>query len=193
MRVRRVCAGLVAGVLVAGLAGCGDEEAEPAPEPESTNAAVPVELRLVLATSREPAPDSLVLQQFGELDCAAPPRAAPPQQATAACDAAGIEYSLEPAAVVGGIESADASADAGDGPYVEVALDDEAAAALAELTGGAVPGTRQVAVVLDGQVLAAPTVQQQVTDGRLQIVGGLTDDSARALADRLAGRLAGRA
>jgi preprotein translocase subunit SecD len=188
MSARRLSAGLAAGVLVAGLAGCGDEGASPAPAPnrEPTPSAVAVELRMVVATSREAAPDSLVLQQFRGLDCAAPSTAAGPQEPAAACDAAGTKYSLEPAGVVGGVESAVVGPDAGDGPSVEVVLDDEAAAALADLTDG-VPG-RQVAVVLDGRVVAAPTVQEQLTDGRLQVVGGLTDASAQALADRLAGR-----
>ncbi|WP_134740267.1 hypothetical protein [Nocardioides sp. 503] len=188
MSARRLSAVLVAGVLVAGLAGCGDEEASPAPDPERepTPSEVAAELRMVVATSREAAPDSLVLQQFRELDCAAPPKVASPQEPTAACDAAGTKYSLEPAGVVGGVESAVASPDAGAGPSVEVVLDAEASAALADLTDG--PPGRQVAVVLDGQVVAAPTVQEQLTDGRLQVVGGLTEASAQALADRLTGR-----
>ncbi|WP_193612396.1 SecDF P1 head subdomain-containing protein [Nocardioides lijunqiniae] len=187
MSARRLSSGLAVGVLLAALAGCAEDQAGPADEPGTSEAAVPVELRVVLATSREPAPDSLVLQQFRDLDCAAPPPAAAPEDPLAACDAGGTKYSLEPAAAVGGIESATAEADDGAGPYVEVVLDDEAAAAFADLTAGA-PGARQVALVLDGEVLAAPTVQQQVTDGRLQVVGGLTDDRAEALADRLTGR-----
>jgi preprotein translocase subunit SecD len=43
----------------------------------------------------------------------------------------------------------------------------------------------QFAIVLDGKVISAPTTQSAITDGRPQITGNFTQDSAKALADQL--------
>lgn len=43
----------------------------------------------------------------------------------------------------------------------------------------------QFAIVLDGQVVSAPTSQAVITDGRSQITGTFTQESAKSLADKL--------
>lgn len=45
----------------------------------------------------------------------------------------------------------------------------------------------QLALVLDGKVLSAPTVQQPILGGRLSIAGPFTKAEANRLADELAG------
>ncbi|KQR54504.1 preprotein translocase subunit SecD [Leifsonia sp. Leaf336] len=43
----------------------------------------------------------------------------------------------------------------------------------------------QFAIVLDGRVISAPTTQAAITDGKPQISGNFTEQSAKALADQL--------
>ena len=43
----------------------------------------------------------------------------------------------------------------------------------------------QFAIVLDGTVISAPTTNAVITDGRPQITGGFTEESAQALAEQL--------
>jgi protein-export membrane protein SecD len=44
---------------------------------------------------------------------------------------------------------------------------------------------KQIAIFLDGQVISAPTVQTQITDGKAVITGNFTLDEAKQLAQRL--------
>jgi preprotein translocase subunit SecD len=50
---------------------------------------------------------------------------------------------------------------------------------------GTVPGCRQFAVVLDGQVISAPTMNGLITNGQAQIEGNFTQASAKSLATSL--------
>jgi preprotein translocase subunit SecD len=182
MTVRRLGAVLAVGLPLAALVACGDEE--PRTEPDASGAAV--ELRVVLATSEAPPPDSLVKQQLDALDCEAPPAGAAPEEPLAACDDDGVEYVLEPAAVVGGVESATASIPEGQVAWVvSVDLDAPSTRAFAALSRELAGTPGRFAVVVDGRVLTAPTVDTPVTDGRLQLSGDYTEESATALADRL--------
>jgi preprotein translocase subunit SecD len=52
---------------------------------------------------------------------------------------------------------------------------------LSGLTGA----RNQFAIVLDGQVISAPATQSAITDGKPQISGGFTQQSAKTLADQL--------
>ena len=177
--------------------GCGPdpestEARDPEPSPSASSSApapsgAPVEFRLVLASSFEPAPDSQVLQQFSGLDCDAPPSDVPPEEPLAVCDDEGVKYVLEPASIVGGVESATAvTPDNQVNPVVTLALDAAATRTFAEISAELVGTPRQFAIVLDGRVISAPTVTAPILDGRLQISGDFTEESAQALADRLA-------
>jgi hypothetical protein len=67
-------------------------------------------------------------------------------------------------------------------------LDDEGTAAFAEATGAAAvaePPHNQIAIVLDGEVISVPVVQEPITSGRGQISSGFTEEEATALAERL--------
>ena len=194
MNLRPLTLGLAAGALGLVLAGCGGdggsppraEETPTSTAPGSADPARPVEFRVVLATDAEPAPDSEVLQQFSALDCRAAPEQAPADEPTALCDARRTKYSLEPAVVVGGVEDAAFAVPEGKWSYaVVVQLDDEATAAFADLTAESASSRVQVAVVLDGRVVSAPTIRGGIPDGRLQVSGGLTERAARDLASRL--------
>lgn len=185
---------LLTGLLVTALSGCGSEPTEdaevsdPSTSPAATETAAPVEFRVVLATDTELAPDSEVLQQFEGLDCEAEPVPAPPEEPLPACDDEGTKYVLEPASIVGGVESATAtlSPTVGAG-VVEVDLDPEATATFGELSADLAGTMRQFAIVLDGRVLSAPTIETPILDGKLQISGDFTQETAEALAERLAG------
>jgi preprotein translocase subunit SecD len=52
---------------------------------------------------------------------------------------------------------------------------------LVALTGA----QNQFAIVLDGKVISAPTINSAITNGRAEISGSFTEDSAKALADQL--------
>lgn len=188
-RVRPLLVGALV-VCLGGLVGCGDDEPDRAEEPDASSSvtpAAPAELRVVLATDLEPPPDSLVKQQFDNLDCDAAPAEVAADEPLATCDDAGVKYSLEPARIVGGIESATAGIPEGQEAWVvTLDLDAEATRTFADLTAELAVSRLQVAVVVDGRVVTAPLVQAPIADGRLQISGDFTEESATALADRLA-------
>jgi preprotein translocase subunit SecD len=64
---------------------------------------------------------------------------------------------------------------------VDVAFNHEAAQALATFSDANVGN--QVAYTFDTRVLSAPVLQEAIPDGRIQITGGFTADSARKFAD----------
>ncbi len=71
---------------------------------------------------------------------------------------------------------------------VNLEFDKEGTAAFREVTQrltGAQPPTDQFAIVLDGLVISAPQSRAVITDGRAQITGNFTQDSATALANQL--------
>ncbi|MFA6298020.1 MAG: hypothetical protein WC642_02550 [Nocardioides sp.] len=183
----------VSAVLLSGCGGPAETEArDPAPSPSASSSApvpsgAPVEFRLVLASSFEPAPDSQVLQQFKGLDCDAPPSPAPPEEPLVACDDEGVKYVLEPASIVGGIESASAEIPEGQlGWVVNIELDAGATDRFSDIAAELLDTGGQFAVVLEGRILTAPTVNAPITNGELEISGNFSEESAEALADRLA-------
>ncbi|MDP2772073.1 MAG: hypothetical protein Q8O61_00845 [Nocardioides sp.] len=182
---------MLAGLLVAALVGCGDDEPERADKPElesSFGPVFPVRLRVVLATDREPAPDSQVLQQFDNLDCDAPPVPVGMNKPMAACDAEGVKYSLEPSRAFAHVESASASEDAGAWVVTfELDLVADARRTLEHLAAEVATTRLQVAVMRDGRVLAAPEVETLIRGGRAQVFGDFTEAQALAFAERLEG------
>jgi preprotein translocase subunit SecD len=64
---------------------------------------------------------------------------------------------------------------------VDVSFNHEAAQALAKFSDANVGN--QVAYTLNSRVLSAPVLQEAIPDGRVQITGGFTADSARKFAD----------
>ncbi|WP_296720979.1 hypothetical protein [Erythrobacter sp.] len=67
-----------------------------------------------------------------------------------------------------------------DESVVWLQFDEEGKQAFADFTGANVG--KSMAIVLDGEVLAAPTIQEAIRGGRVQISGSFTPDSANELA-----------
>jgi preprotein translocase subunit SecD len=71
---------------------------------------------------------------------------------------------------------------------VNMRFDAEGAKQFAEVTRRLITlnGVRnQFAIVLDGQVITAPTTNSAITDGKAEITGNFTQESAKTLADQL--------
>lgn len=142
------------------------------------------QVRFVGLTSTAPRPDDPEWQELAAFTCPDHPAAASADKAQLACDAEGVKYLLGNAAVEGGVVTATAVKGALRWT-VALQLDDEATEALADLTTQLVGSPTQVALVLDGEVLSAPTVASVIDTGQLQLAGGLTETEATELASRL--------
>lgn len=68
-------------------------------------------------------------------------------------------------------------------PQVSLKFDDEGTKLFAELTKKNLNKT--IAIYLDGQIISAPTVQAEITDGEAVITGSFSVDEAKKLASRL--------
>ena len=106
--------------------------------------------------------------------------------ACGADDKADRPFLLGPAEIVGGVESAEAvDRERIDQWEVELRLEPGAAEEFAALTAELVPDSAQLAIVLDEEVVSAPAVQTEVTDGVIRLAGDYTEDDAERLADEL--------
>ena len=70
-------------------------------------------------------------------------------------------------------------------PVVSIDLDCEATKAFTELSRSLVGTGRQFAIVVDGSIVTAPTMDSLIVDGQLQISGDFTLPQAQDLARRL--------
>jgi protein-export membrane protein SecD len=68
-------------------------------------------------------------------------------------------------------------------PEVGIEFDSEGAKLFAQLTKENVG--KQIAIFLDGQIISAPTVQTEITDGKAVITGNFSLEEAKKLAQRL--------
>lgn len=73
------------------------------------------------------------------------------------------------------------------GWVIQVELPDAGARDFADVTRTLAGTQRQLAVVLDGNVLTAPVIQSVITDGMVWISGDFSENSAKDLADKLEG------
>ena len=138
----------------------------------------------------QPALDALK-QQMADLEC--PASGAPagtedvPDQPLLTCDEDGNAYVLSPA-IIEGTQLDDAAATVPQQSFewiVTLSLDGDATDIFADVTRQLVNTTAQFAIVLDGQVLSAPTVNGVITDGNAQISGSFTQETATSLANSL--------
>ena len=153
-----------------------------------TGAPADFQIREVKVSSLTIQPGDVAQVQLDEFTCPARPTPAPPDELQVACDGDGTKYLLEPAAVDGGVLSATSEIPQGQVSWVvTLQLDDPATAALADLSRELVGTETQVALVVDGEVLSAPTFVGVIETGQLQISGGgeLTEQDAAELAGRL--------
>jgi hypothetical protein len=134
--------------------------------------------------------DAAVRAALRALDCSVPVRgridAARP---LVACDRQSVKYALKPAFLTGAeVAQAHAEFDAqnGTGWLVQLSFTSNGSKLWADFTAASVG--KQVAVVLDGKVVSAPTIQEAITGGATQISGNFTQADATDLAARLTSR-----
>ncbi|SES23797.1 SecDF P1 head subdomain-containing protein [Lentzea albida] len=130
-------------------------------------------------------------QALGVLDCAAPDPLVgndDPVAPLVTCDAGEFKYDLGPVFLDGDrVAAASAEVDpSGAGFVVTVEFDAGGARTWSDFTTANVG--EQVAILINGRVLSAPTVQSPITGGSAQISGGFTRDEADQLARQLVGR-----
>jgi len=182
---------LVAVLAALVLAGCADDGTAGAPTgtpPSSTppHTAAEIQLRRVIASvspgAAHPGRAELAAFTCPEEGAAAVVAA----ERDLACDAHGTKFLLEPAAYAGFAASATAEMPAQRAIWaVNVKLDAEGARVFTKLSAELTTSGDRLALVIDGVVLAAPQFEGTITTGDFQIVGGFTERSARALAERL--------
>jgi protein-export membrane protein SecD len=100
------------------------------------------------------------------------------------CSQDGKEVYLLAKSIVSGQQVETAKQEQRDGEnMVDISFNHEAAQALATFSDANVG--RQLAYTLNSRVLSAPVLQEAIPDGRTQITGGFTADSARTFADAI--------
>ncbi|SNT37121.1 preprotein translocase subunit SecD [Streptosporangium subroseum] len=138
--------------------------------------------------------DPAVLKQFEALDCSKNKgegaQDAPEKQYVACSDDGSAKYVLDKAAVTGtAIDTASAGVDPSTGEWlVQLSFKGQGPQQWSAVTTTAFnsqPPRNQVAMVLDGVVISAPTIQEPITGGRAQISGSFTDATANDLANQL--------
>ncbi|MFF1879233.1 protein translocase subunit SecD [Leifsonia sp. NPDC058230] len=129
-------------------------------------------------------------------DAAGSTNVAPANKPLITCDDAGtVKYILGPVEVKGqDISDANSglvqsSSGVSTGQWgVNIIFNAEGTKAFADVTtrlNGLQGAQNQFAIVLDGKVISAPTTNAVITDGRPQITGNFTQDTAKTLADQL--------
>jgi len=155
----------------------------PVPQHEAGDPAV----QTVRATRQST--DTIVREQaLGLLDCAAPDPLVgndDPAAPLVTCDAGESKYDLGPVALDGDrVAKATSRFDQqGGGFVVTVEFDAEGARTWGDFTTANVGD--QVAILINGRVLSAPSIQSPITGGATEISGRFTRDEAEQLAQQL--------
>jgi preprotein translocase subunit SecD len=168
----------------------GSPAAQPSqPAPEASAAPVPTDKSSIaeqLAWMRNP--DAASIARFQEFTCSDEVRVADnPAKPLVACDDSGNKYLLSPAIIEGTeLDDADFGIPQNDVNYaVTLDFDGGAGDKFAEVTTS-MSGTGELfAIVLDGDVLSAPQVNQPITNGSAQITGDFSQSEAQSLANSL--------
>ncbi len=139
--------------------------------------------------------DPQVITEFRALKCSATNFGQgvqdDPDKQYAACDTSGqVKYILDKASVRGTeLAGASAGTDSTTGEWiVQVDFKSAGASQFADITRRitSLPAPRnQLATVLDGAVIVAPTINEAIPGGKARISGGFTQTSATQLADQL--------
>ncbi len=141
-------------------------------------------------------------EEFVALDCsddsaALAASAAPADQPIIACATDGLEkYILGPVELTGGeVSDAQAGLEQGQGGptgrvEVQLTFNDEGSQSFAETTSrlftyGQGSAQNRFAILLDGEVITAPSVNSVITNGSASITGSFTTESAETLANQL--------
>ncbi len=137
-------------------------------------------------------PGDAWLQEFADFSCPGPDAAVDvvddPDKPLVTCDGNGNKYLLSVAMIEGTqLDSADAGAPNQQSVewVVQLDFDGEATTTFAEISRQLVGTERLFAIVLDGQVISAPTMNGLITNGQAEISGGFTQAEAQDLATSL--------
>ncbi|MDX3655810.1 hypothetical protein PV646_00705 [Streptomyces sp. ID05-26A] len=157
----------------------------PAPQNEPGDPAVQT------ARATRQSTDATVREQaLGTLDCAAPDPLVgndDPAAPLVTCDAGEFKYDLGPVALDGDrVVKATASPSEYGGHVVTIEFDPEGARTWSDFTTANVG--KQIAILINGRVLSAPSIQSPITGGSTQISGNFTREEADQLARQLVGR-----
>jgi preprotein translocase subunit SecD len=131
--------------------------------------------------------------EFRRVLSSKPGHCATPSPAGTACDDQGNVYTLGKVELDGSnVSEVKAGFDPAQGTswYVNLNLDPEGTKLFGELTASIAkqePPANLLAIVVHGEVAAAPAVQSAITGGEVQISGGYTRDTAEALAKKITG------
>lgn len=163
------------------------------PKPATTHTAAPRNTSTHPTPPRNPAAVTFrpVLTQTATTTQSCPTtRTQPdPKQQLTACDLKSTtKYTLDPA-VLDGTDVSNATFnidDSGGGWQVNLTFTSQGTKTWANYTTHNI--SKQVAIVVDNQVVSAPTIEAAITDGNTEISGNFTRDDAEQLADRITGR-----
>jgi|GEM_PF-1990773 len=177
------------GVVALGLAGCvGSDSGSDSGSDGATQepAAVSFEIRAV-------AEQASVVELPASAECARAPLA-PDESGWVCVDATSIAYLVEPASLTAAdvvtVDVGPNAAQGSSGWMLNVTLTDTGATAFAELTAEAAeatPPANQVAVLVDGEVMSAPSVMEAITGGAIQLAVDGDEAEAQALAAAMMG------
>lgn len=131
--------------------------------------------------------------EFRRVLTSKPGHCATPSPSGTACDDQGNVYTLGKVELDGSnVSEVKAGYDPAQGTswYVNLNLDPEGTKLFGQLTASIAkqePPANQLAIVVHGEVAAAPAVRSAITGGQVEISGGYTRDSAEALAKKITG------
>ncbi|TQS26565.1 protein translocase subunit SecD [Microbispora sp. KK1-11] len=179
----------------AGTARGARAKASPSAAPSPTPTAAPQDTGDPLAGQDTSGIDPALLAEFRTIDCTAKNRGQgaiddPNKQIVACSDDGSARYILDKAAVQGTeISGAQAGTDPTTGEWiVQVDFKSKGATQFADITRRitSLPAPRnQLANVLDGVVIVAPTIEEAIPGGSARISGSFTQTTATDLADQL--------
>ena len=134
-------------------------------------------------------PDAESVSAYEAFSCPpageAPVVADDPDLPLVTCDEEGVKFLLSKA-MIEGTDLRSASSGLVDFGYVvNIAFKGDATKTFTMISQDLVGTERQFAIVLDGTVISAPTMEGVITDGRAQISGNFTQQSAQGLATSL--------
>ena len=162
-------------VAVLALAGCSSETAgapakDDSPAVGAVNLVVPIELRPVVEQGTSTGPSTSAVPDGDELP-----------------DPSGELLTLaEPMMVVEELAGAEVKTNETAQWVLNLDLTDEDAKTFGDWTADHV--NERLAMVIDGEIVIAPTIQGAITDGEVQITGNYTQTEIRALLDKITGR-----
>jgi preprotein translocase subunit SecD len=136
-------------------------------------------------------PDAASVEAFNAYECPPAGRTAvvddDPDKPLVTCDEDGIKYLLSTSMIEGtDLKSANAGIpDQQVDWVVDLAFDGDASDRFAEISRALYGTEKQFAIVLDGQVISAPTMEGIITNGEAQISGQFTESEANSLATSL--------